>query len=230
MCWTPDWAVRVRALALHCVLGQDTLLSQSLSSPGCINGYRRICCCDGLASHSGGSRNTTRISSGTDGPLGLYADFTFVYYKSWNCYLFIFLKPEEGIPFGGASLYRPYKECHLPLLSRGGKRFSICQWVIERFKKSIFHCIILYPCLINFWVTFFCSSFALFLAVSLVVIMFELTGGLMYIVPLMVAIMTSKWVGDAFIKEGMYPRHSKMLKFTLSHWPTAPCQRLPWFL
>ena len=35
--------------------------------------------------------------------------------------------------------------------------------------------------------------------------MFELTGGLMYIVPLMVAIMTSKWVGDAFIKEGMYP-------------------------
>ena len=27
----------------------------------------------------------------------------------------------------------------------------------------------------------------------------------MYIVPLMVAIMTSKWVGDAFVKEGMYP-------------------------
>lgn len=27
----------------------------------------------------------------------------------------------------------------------------------------------------------------------------------MYIVPLMVAIMTSKWIGDAFIKEGMYP-------------------------
>ena len=42
-------------------------------------------------------------------------------------------------------------------------------------------------------------------AVSLVVIMFELTGGLTYIVPLMVAVMTSKWVGDAFIKEGMYP-------------------------
>lgn len=44
-----------------------------------------------------------------------------------------------------------------------------------------------------------------FLAVSLVVIMFELTGGLMYIVPLMVAVMMSKWVGDAFVKEGMYP-------------------------
>ena len=47
-----------------------------------------------------------------------------------------------------------------------------------------------------------------FLSVSLVVIMFELTGGLMYIVPLMVAIMTSKWIGDAFIKEGMYPATS----------------------
>lgn len=42
-------------------------------------------------------------------------------------------------------------------------------------------------------------------AVSLVVIMFELTGGLVYIVPLMVAVLTSKWVGDAFVKEGMYP-------------------------
>ena len=27
----------------------------------------------------------------------------------------------------------------------------------------------------------------------------------MYIVPLMVAVMISKWVGDAFVKEGMYP-------------------------
>ena len=41
--------------------------------------------------------------------------------------------------------------------------------------------------------------------VSLVVIMFELTGGLQYIVPLMAAVMTSKWVADAFGKEGMYP-------------------------
>ena len=40
---------------------------------------------------------------------------------------------------------------------------------------------------------------------SLVVIMFELTGGLTYIVPIMVAVMISKWVGDALIKEGMYP-------------------------
>ena len=42
-------------------------------------------------------------------------------------------------------------------------------------------------------------------------IMFELTGGLMYIVPLMVAIMTSKWIGDAFIKEGMYPATTQLL-------------------
>ena len=37
--------------------------------------------------------------------------------------------------------------------------------------------------------------------------MFELTGGLEYIVPLMAAVMTSKWVADAFGKEGMlvYP-------------------------
>ena len=40
--------------------------------------------------------------------------------------------------------------------------------------------------------------------VSLVVIMFELTGGLSYIVPIMVAVMISKWVGDALFKDGMY--------------------------
>ena len=35
--------------------------------------------------------------------------------------------------------------------------------------------------------------------------MFELTGGLSYIVPIMVAVMVSKWVGDALFKDGMYP-------------------------
>lgn len=45
------------------------------------------------------------------------------------------------------------------------------------------------------------------MTVSLVVIMFELTGGLQYIVPLMAAVMTSKWVGDAFGKEGIYDGH-----------------------
>ncbi len=47
-------------------------------------------------------------------------------------------------------------------------------------------------------------------AVSLVVIMFEVTGGLQYIVPLMAAVMTSKWVGDAFGKEGLYPLYAAL--------------------
>ena len=38
---------RPRAGALRCVLGQDTLLSQCLSPPRCINGYRQIYCCMG---------------------------------------------------------------------------------------------------------------------------------------------------------------------------------------
>ena len=41
---SPDRAVRVRALAGDIVLRsyRDTLLSQCLSPPRCINGYRRI--------------------------------------------------------------------------------------------------------------------------------------------------------------------------------------------
>jgi len=35
--------------------------------------------------------------------------------------------------------------------------------------------------------------------------MFELTGGLQYIVPLMVAVMTAKWVADSLGRKGMYP-------------------------
>ncbi|XP_067848386.1 H(+)/Cl(-) exchange transporter 4 isoform X2 [Heptranchias perlo] len=45
------------------------------------------------------------------------------------------------------------------------------------------------------------------MTVSLVVIMFELTGGLEYIVPLMAAAVTSKWVADAFGKVGIYEAH-----------------------
>uniref|UniRef100_A0A8C4R385 Chloride channel protein n=2 Tax=Eptatretus burgeri TaxID=7764 RepID=A0A8C4R385_EPTBU len=48
------------------------------------------------------------------------------------------------------------------------------------------------------------------MTVSLVVIMFELTGGLEYIVPLMVAVMASKWVGDAFGREGIYDAHIRL--------------------
>ncbi|CAG5124486.1 unnamed protein product, partial [Candidula unifasciata] len=45
------------------------------------------------------------------------------------------------------------------------------------------------------------------MTVSLVVIMFELTGGLEYIMPMMAAAMTSKWVGDALGREGIYDAH-----------------------
>ncbi|XP_067946446.1 H(+)/Cl(-) exchange transporter 4-like [Watersipora subatra] len=52
------------------------------------------------------------------------------------------------------------------------------------------------------------------MTVSLVVIMFELTGGLEYIVPLMAAIMTSKWVADSIVSEGIYDAH-----ITLNQYP-----------
>ena len=45
------------------------------------------------------------------------------------------------------------------------------------------------------------------MTVSLVVIMFELTGSLQFIVPTMVAVMTAKWVGDALGKMGIYDAH-----------------------
>lgn len=48
------------------------------------------------------------------------------------------------------------------------------------------------------------------MTVSLVVIMFELTGGLEYIVPLMAATMTSKWVADAIGREGIYDAHIRL--------------------
>lgn len=51
------------------------------------------------------------------------------------------------------------------------------------------------------------------MTVSLVVIMFELTGSVRYIEPLMAAVMASKWVGDALGKEGMYP--SRMVKLVV---------------
>lgn len=49
--------------------------------------------------------------------------------------------------------------------------------------------------------------FCFLVLVALVVIMFELTGGVRYIVPLMAAAMASKWVGDAFGKDGIYDAH-----------------------
>jgi chloride channel 3/4/5 len=43
------------------------------------------------------------------------------------------------------------------------------------------------------------------MTVSLVVIIFELTGELSYILPVMLTVLVSKWVADAIAKEGMYP-------------------------
>uniref|UniRef100_A0A914EKK2 Chloride channel protein n=2 Tax=Acrobeloides nanus TaxID=290746 RepID=A0A914EKK2_9BILA len=45
------------------------------------------------------------------------------------------------------------------------------------------------------------------MTVSLVVIMFELTGSLEFIVPTMVAVMFAKWIGDAIYRTGIYDAH-----------------------
>lgn len=42
------------------------------------------------------------------------------------------------------------------------------------------------------------------MTVSIVVIMFELTGALTYVLPIMIAVMIAKWVGDAIGKKGIY--------------------------
>lgn len=51
------------------------------------------------------------------------------------------------------------------------------------------------------------------IAVSLIVIMFELTGGVRYIVPLMAAAMASKWVGDALGRQVTFLEHMKINNF-----------------
>ncbi|KAJ3762065.1 Cl-channel protein [Lentinula raphanica] len=42
------------------------------------------------------------------------------------------------------------------------------------------------------------------MTVSLVVILFELTGALSHVLPIMVGVMTAKWVGDALGRDGIY--------------------------
>ncbi|KAF9480503.1 Cl-channel protein [Pholiota conissans] len=42
------------------------------------------------------------------------------------------------------------------------------------------------------------------MTISLIVILFELTGALSHVLPIMICIMTSKWVGDALGKDGIY--------------------------
>lgn len=42
------------------------------------------------------------------------------------------------------------------------------------------------------------------MTLSIVVIMFELTGALTYVIPIMIAVMLAKWCGDIFGKRGIY--------------------------
>lgn len=42
------------------------------------------------------------------------------------------------------------------------------------------------------------------MTVSIVVIMFELTGALTYVLPIMIAVMLAKWIGDIFSTRGIY--------------------------
>jgi len=42
------------------------------------------------------------------------------------------------------------------------------------------------------------------MTISLVVILFELTGALSHVLPIMICVMISKWVGDAMGKDGIY--------------------------
>lgn len=42
------------------------------------------------------------------------------------------------------------------------------------------------------------------LTVSIIVIMFELTGALSYVLPIMIAVMLAKWIGDAISQRGIY--------------------------
>ncbi|XP_054723401.1 H(+)/Cl(-) exchange transporter 5-like isoform X2 [Uloborus diversus] len=51
------------------------------------------------------------------------------------------------------------------------------------------------------------------MTISLVVIMFELTGNVSYIVPLMATVVVSKWVGDAIDRDGIYDAHINLNQY-----------------
>ncbi|GFQ92435.1 hypothetical protein TNCT_321231 [Trichonephila clavata] len=51
------------------------------------------------------------------------------------------------------------------------------------------------------------------MTVSLVVIMFELTGRVDYILPLMATVVASKWVADAIEREGIYDAHIQLNQY-----------------
>merc|ERR1719221_1792255 len=54
--------------------------------------------------------------------------------------------------------------------------------------------------------------------ISLVVIMFELTGGLQLVMPFMLAVLTAKWVGDCFTG-GIYDCCIKLRGYPFLHEP-----------
>ncbi|KZV63169.1 Cl-channel protein, partial [Peniophora sp. CONT] len=51
------------------------------------------------------------------------------------------------------------------------------------------------------------------MTVSLVIIVFELTGALSHVLPIMIAVMAAKWTADAFGKEGVYSLWIAMRKY-----------------
>ncbi|KAM5536604.1 hypothetical protein V8D89_009699 [Ganoderma adspersum] len=51
------------------------------------------------------------------------------------------------------------------------------------------------------------------MTISLVVILFELTGALSHVLPIMISVMVSKWVADAFGKDGIYPMWIAMRRY-----------------
>ena len=102
---------------LCCVLGQDILLSQCLSPPRSINGYRRIVgenltncwgvTCDGLASRPGGveilldtSRYGNRVKLQPDEPVGLKASLCAVDFGN------------HAVQILRHSLFLFYEDCH----------------------------------------------------------------------------------------------------------------------
>lgn len=63
---------------------------------------------------------------------------------------------------------------------------------------------------------------------SIVVIMFELTGALTYVIPIMVAVMLSKWCGDTFGKRGIYEAWIQINEYPfLDHKDDRPAPDVP---
>jgi hypothetical protein len=55
------------------------------------------------------------------------------------------------------------------------------------------------------------------MTISLTVILLEATGDIQYGLPIMLTLITSKWVGDMF-NEGLYDMHIGLRGFQFLHW------------